>query len=78
MTTIQITIDVQNPGEVVEKNKGKWMSFFASMMDEQKLKQEVETNIAKEMVKQLELSIPEGLKEKGIQATVTFSHSALS
>lgn len=74
MAVIQIEIDIENPNQVIERQKGKLTELFAGIfMDGKKLKREVEASVCKEIVKMLEPKIAQGLTEKGISANVKYT-----
>lgn len=74
MATIQITIDILNHNKIVEKHKGRFMEAFANLfMDKEKLKREVEENVCREIIKQLQEKMPEELEKNGVKANISCS-----
>ena len=74
MAKIEINLRVQNPQEVVEKEKGKLADVFSKMfMDEEKIRREVEKAVGDELIQELKNKIPEALAKRGIKAQVDFS-----
>ncbi|HYG39105.1 MAG TPA: hypothetical protein VD908_10810 [Cytophagales bacterium] len=75
MTTINITIDVLNPHEIVKKKKGFFAGLLAKFfLSKEKIKQEVEKKICEKIVEELRNHINEGLSNEGVVAKVRYSY----
>lgn len=75
MTTINISIDVLNPQEIVRSKKGFLAGFFASLfLTEKKLKIEIEKRLAEKMIEELRKHIGEGFAKEGVDAKVRYSY----
>jgi hypothetical protein len=69
MTTINITFDVLNSGQIVKQRKGLLASLFTTFfLSDEKVKEMVEQKMTEEMIKVLEKNLKEGFIKEGVQA----------
>ncbi len=74
MAKVLIEIDVLNPKEVIQEKKGKFTTWFASLIySEENLKRKVEEKICAEIVKSLRENLDKGFEEQGVAAKIKIS-----
>lgn len=74
MAKVLIEIDVLNPKEIIKGKKGRFTTWFASLIySEEDLKRKVEEKICAEIVKSLRENLDKGFEEQGVTAKVKIS-----
>lgn len=71
MSKLQVTISVNNPDEVIKKEKGKLIGFASKLLSKEKRKQRVEEELYQVVREELIASLPTRLSERGIDSEVT-------
>ena len=74
MAKVLIEIDVLNSKEVIQAQKGKFKTWFASLIySEENLKRKVEEKICAEIVQSLRENLDKGFEEQGVAAKIKIS-----
>lgn len=71
MSKLQVTISVNNPDEVIKKEKGKLIGIASKLLSKEKRKQRVEEELYQVVREELIASLPTRLSERGIDSEVT-------
>lgn len=70
MPKLEISIDIQNPDEVIAKEKGALLGFASKLLSKEKRKEKVEREIYLILQQELGTSLVKQLKERGIDSEV--------
>ncbi|MEN8787231.1 MAG: hypothetical protein ABF264_09190 [Flavobacteriales bacterium] len=70
MPKLEISIDIQNPDEVIANEKGALMGFASKLLSKEKRKEKVENEIYLALQQELGESLAKQLKERGIESEV--------
>jgi hypothetical protein len=70
MPKLEISIDIQNPDEIITKEKGVLIGFAAKLLSKEKRKEKVEQEIYLTLQEGLGVSLAKQLKERGIDSEV--------
>lgn len=75
MTTINISIDVLNPQEIVKSKKGFFAGILAQLfLSKKRLQLEVEKKMCEKIIEELRTHINEGLSKEGVEAKIRYSY----
>ncbi len=70
MPKLEISIDIQNPVEIIAKEKGAFIGFASKLLSKEKRKEKVEQEIYLALQEELGTSLAKQLKERGIESEV--------
>ena len=70
MPKLEISIDVQNPDEIIAKEKGAIIGFASKLFSKEKRREKVEQEIYLALQEELGTSLAKQLKERGIESEV--------
>lgn len=70
MSKLQVTISVNNPDEVIKREKGKLVGIASKILSKEKRKQKVEEELYQVVKEELIKSLPTQLSERGIDSEI--------
>lgn len=70
MPKLEISIAIQNPDDIIAKEKGALIGFASKLLSKEKRKEKVEQEIYLALQEELGISLAKQLKERGIDSEV--------
>ncbi|MGB1040717.1 MAG: hypothetical protein ACPGVD_07595 [Flavobacteriales bacterium] len=70
MAKLQVSISVNNPDEVISKEKGKLIGLASKLLSKDKRKEKVESEILLTLKEELGAGLVTQLKERGIESEI--------